>query len=309
MRLVTSRTPQEPSRPSGPPAPGSLPGPHAAYLRVYEPVSAFPEGEREAWADYARSSGTRAGRVAAEQHRALAGVLSVPPRPVPAEEEREAFVLEVDSVVHVCPAQTRLRSWLALGRFRDGLPDSLLHAFVPPLALERAEADHARWGGEQADAPLRILTATWSVPLPWFVPFAPADRLVDLTGRYPAVVHRTRMSAARRRVARALRALRSADRAEQAGAAGDLADLADVVTEVGELGRWLEEFHSRSWIELDYAGLARLLGRDGVLEDDSVAEVAATVAALTEDDRDEAARHYAAVVGRWSAVQALERAN
>jgi len=299
MRLVTSRTPQEPSRPSGPPAPGSLPGPHAAYLRVYEPVSAFPEGEREAWADYARSSGTRAGRVAAEQHRALAGVLSVPPRPVPDEEEREAFVLEVDSVVHVCPAQTRLRSWLALGRFRDGLPDSLLHAFVPPLALERAEADHARWGGEQADAPLRILTATWSVPLPWFVPFVPADRLVDLIGRYPAVVHRTRMSAARRRVARALRALQRAD----------LTHLADVVAEVGELGRWLEEFHSRSWIELDYAGLARLLGRDGVLEDDSVAEVAATVAALAEDDPAAAARHFAAVIGRWSAVQALERAN
>ncbi|HTE74946.1 MAG TPA: hypothetical protein VK640_17355 [Actinomycetes bacterium] len=296
---MTSRTPQEPSRPSGPPAPGSLPGPHAAYLRVYEPVSAFPEGEREAWADYARSSGTRAGRVAAEQHRALAGVLSVPPRPVPDEEEREAFVLEVDSVVHVCPAQTRLRSWLALGRFRDGLPDSLLHAFVPPLALERAEADHARWGGEQADAPLRILTATWSVPLPWFVPFVPADRLVDLTGRYPAVVHRTRMSAARRRVARALRALQRAD----------LTHLADVVAEVGELGRWLEEFHSRSWIELDYAGLARLLGRDGVLEDDSVAEVAATVAALAEDDPAAAARHFAAVIGRWSAVQALERAN
>ena len=304
MRLVTSRTPQEPSRPSGPPAPGSLPGPHAAYLRVYEPVTAFPEGEREAWADYARSSATRAGGVAAEQHRALAGVLSVPPRPVPDEEEREAFVLEIDSVVHVCPAQTRLRSWLALGRFRDGLPDSLLHAFVPPLALERAEADHARWGGEQAGHPLRILTATWSVPLPWFVPFVPADRLVDLTGRYPAVVHRTRMSAARRRVARALR---TADLAEATGTGTDAA--ADVVAEVGELGRWLEEFHARSWLELDYAGLARLLGREGVLEDDSVAEVAAAVAALTEDDPDEAARHYAAVVGRWSAVQALERAN
>ena len=303
MRLVTSRTPQEPGRPAGPPTPGSLPGPHAAYLRVYEPVSAFPEPEREAWADYARGSGNRAGRLVAEQHRALAGVLSVPPRPVPDEEEREAFVLEVDSVVHVCPVQTRLRSWVALGRFRDGLPDSVLHAFVPPLALERAEADHARWGGEEAGAPLRILTATWSVPLPWFVPFAPADRLVDLTGRYPAVVHRTRMSAARRRVARALRALRTADLTS----AGE--EAADVVAEVSELGRWLEEFHARSWLELDYAGLARLLGRQGVLEDDSVAEVAAALAALTEDDPEQAATHYAAVVGRWSAVQALERAN
>ena len=145
------------------------------------------------------------------------------------------------------------------------------------------------------------------MPLPWFVPFVPADRLVDLTGRYPAVVHRTRMSAARRRVARALRALRTSDLAEATGAGTDAA--ADVVAEVGELGRWLEEFHARSWLELDYAGLARLLGREGVLEDDSVAEVAAAVAALTEDDPHEAARHYAAVVGRWSAVQALERAN
>jgi hypothetical protein len=266
-------------------------------------VSAFPEPERAAWTEYARSSGSRAGRVAAEQHHALTGVLSVPPRPVPDEEVREAFVLEVDSVVHVCPVQTRLRSWVALGRFRDGLPDALLHAFVPPLALERAEADHERWGGAEAGVALRILTATWSVPLPWFVPFAPADRLVDLTGRYPAVVHRTRMSAARRRVARALRALRTADLAAATGEA------VDVVAEVSELGRWLEEFHARSWLELDYAGLARLLGRDGVLEDDSVAEVAAAVAALTEDDPEEAARHYAAVLARWSAVQALERAN
>jgi hypothetical protein len=115
------------------------------------------------------------------------------------------------------------------------------------------------------------------------------------------------MSAARRRVARALRALRTAD---VTGAGETAAEaVADAVAEVGELGRWLEEFHSRSWLELDYAGLARLLGRDGVLEDDSVAEVAAAVAALTEDDPDEAARHHAAVVGRWAAVQALERAN
>ena len=279
----------------------TLPGPHAAYLRVYEPVTAFPEPDRAAWASYAtdqsRRAETRVGRLVAEQRQALAGVLSVPPRPVPAEEEREAFLLEVDSVVHVCPVQSRLRSWVALGELRESLPMSVLHAFVPPLALERAEQDHKRWAHDEAGSALRILTATWSVPLQWFVPFAPADRLVDISGAHPTVVHRTRMSAARRRVARALRTLR--------GSVGDV----DVADDVERLARWLEEFHARSWLELDYAGLARLLGPEGVEADTSVADVAAAVAALAADDEDEALSRYATVAARWAAVEALERAN
>ncbi len=279
----------------------TLPGPHAAYLRVYEPVTAFPEPDRAAWASYAidqsRRAETRVGRLVAEQRQALAGVLSVPPRPVPAEEEREAFLLEVDSVVHVCPVQSRLRSWVALGELRESLPMSVLHAFVPPLALERAEQDHERWAHDEAGSALRILTATWSVPLQWFVPFAPADRLVDISGAHPTVVHRTRMSAARRRVARALRTLR--------GSVGDV----DVADDVERLARWLEEFHARSWLELDYAGLARLLGPEGVEADTSVADVAAAVAALAADDEDEALSRYATVAARWAAVEALERAN
>lgn len=279
----------------------TLPGPHAAYLRVYEPVTAFPEPERAEWASYAREQSrraeTRAGRLVAEQRQSLAGVLSVPPRPVPAEEEREAFLLEVDSVLHVCPVQSRLRSWVALGELRESLPTSVLHAFVPPLALERAEQDHRRWAGDEAGSALRILTATWSVPLQWFVPFAPADRLVDLSGPHPTVVHRTRMSGARRRVARALRTLRAS--------VGEV----DIADDVEVLGRWLEEFHARSWLELDYAGVARLLGADGVQADTSVADVAAAVAALAADDEDGALSRYAAVAARWAAVQALERAN
>jgi hypothetical protein len=216
---------------------------------------------------------------------------------VPPDEERAAFLLEVDSVVHVCPVQSRLRSWVALGELKESLPTTVLHAFVPPLALERAEQDHKRWARDEAGSALRILTATWSVPLQWFVPFVPADRLVDLGGPHPTVVHRTRMSAARRRVARALRTLR--------GSIGEV----DVADDVEALGRWLEEFHARSWLELDYAGLARLLGPAGVQEDTSVADVAAAVAALAAEEQDEALSRYATVAARWAAVQALERAN
>jgi hypothetical protein len=264
---------------------------------VYEPLVAFPAPEREAWAAYASRGVTRASRLVAEHRNALAGLISVPPRPVPAHEEREAFVLEIEDTLHVCPVQARLRSWVALGQFRDGLPDSLLHAFVPPASLRRAEADHERWGRAEVGSVLRILTATWSVPVPWFVPFAAADRVVDLSSDHPTVVHRTRMSAARRRVARALRALRRT--------VGDL----DVVDELADLGRWLEEFHARSWVELDYAGLALLMGSEAVTDDTSVADVAAAVAAVADGDDSAAAARYRAVVDRWAAVQVLAHAN
>jgi hypothetical protein len=233
--------------------------------------------------------------LSAEHRNALAGVLSIPPRPVPSDEPREAFVLEAGGTVHVCPVQTRLRSWMALGEFRDGLPDALLHAFVPPASLERAEADHANWARSSAAVPLRILTATWSVPIHWFVAFAPTDREVRLD---PAeVLFRTRMSAARRRVGRSLRTLR-----RSVGEITYVEDLEDV-------GRWLEDFHPRSWLELDYGGLARILGPEGLAGDRSVEEVGAALDALADGDEATATEAYRRVVDRWARVRDLEHAN
>src|SRR4029079_8952784 len=130
-------------------------------------------------------------------------VLAVPPRPVPTDEEREAFVLEVDGLLHVCPVQCRCRG-SCRSRPPTGGPRTVLVRCAPS---DRVLAEEADGGGRGT----------------------------------PGVVHRTRMSAARRRVARALRTLTT-----------HLGDL-DVVEEVEELARWLEEFHARSWLELDYA--------------------------------------------------------
>jgi len=47
-----------------------------------------------------------------------------------------------------------------------------------------------------------------------------------------------------------------------------------------EIGRWLEEFHPHSLVELDYGGLVQLLDDDALRADQSVAEVSATVSAL-----------------------------
>jgi hypothetical protein len=271
------------------------PNPYSAYLRVYEPLAAFTAAEREAWTTYADSAEPRAARLTFEHQDAMAGVISVPPRPVPSDEPREAFVLEAAGTLHVCPVQIRLRSWTALGQFRDGLPDDVLHAFVPPASLERAEADHASWGDAEVGAPLRILTATWSVPVHWFVPFAAGDR--DLRLDPPEMVLRTRMSAARRRVGRSLRSLRRA--------VGDIL----YVDDLDSLGRWLEDFHPRSWLELDYGGLASLMGVDGLVADTSVEEVTAALDALAEGDEPGAAVSYRSVVERWARVRALEHAN
>jgi hypothetical protein len=275
--------------------PVTLPSPYCAYLRVYEPLAAFDAEERAQWQSYAGRAEPRAQRLSAEHRTALAGVISMPPRPVPSDEPREAFVLEAGGTVHVCPVQARLRSWTALGEFRDGLPDTLLHAFVPPASLERAEADHANWSRATAAAPLRILTASWSVPIHWFIAFSPEDREVRLDTA--EVVLRARMSAARRRVGRALRTLR-----RSVGEITYVEDLEDV-------GRWLEDFHPRSWLELDYGGLARILGPEGLAGDRSVEEVRSALNALAAGDEATATAAYGTVVDRWARVRALEHAN
>jgi hypothetical protein len=275
------------------------PSPYTAYLRVYEPLEAFPAHTRAAWAAQAAQESASADRLVAERDRSLVALLRVPPVPVPAEEVQDAFVLRVDDEPLVCPVQSRLRSWVALGEFRDGLPDTLLHAFLPPAVLDRADAEHRRWASDDG-ARLSIRTATWAVPIHWFVAFEDGEAIRALEGDL-SLVYRTGISAARRRVARALRTLSRLD--------GDDGYEIDYVAELEELARWLEEFHSRSWVELDYAGLPHLMGADWLRTDRSVADVGAALTALAAGDQDSAAAVYETLVERWAAVNAFEHAN
>jgi hypothetical protein len=108
---------------------------------------------------------------------------------------------------------------------------------------------------------------------------------------------RTEISKARRRAHRALSVLRRS--------LGDVA----ASEAVEESARWLEEFHSRSIVELDYGGLAELLPDDTLLADDSATLVQAGLAALATGDADAATSTYERLVERWRAVQLLERSN
>ncbi|MDX2826689.1 hypothetical protein PV416_37870 [Streptomyces ipomoeae] len=271
--------------------------PYASYLRVYEPLAAFPEPERSHWARYARR--TDRPSYQDELRRSLADLVPIPPIPVPVHESSDAFVLEVDGVVCVCPWRTRLRGWQALGDLAEELPAPVLDAVLPPLVRRQASQDYERWMARNPDARPWIRTSTWHVPLNWFVLVSDEERTYEKgTGETsPVLRYRTPMVQARRRVARGLRALR------------ETLDEGPLIDGLIDVGRWLEEFHPRSLVELDYGGLVHVLPATELDGDHSAADVAEGIEALRTGDGLAAGEAYGRLVERWRAVRDRRSAN
>jgi hypothetical protein len=311
--------------------------PYAAYLRVYEPLSAFSDAEGRYWAEYAASAARprRAAALDAEQAEGLSRLIATPPIAAPRRESGQAYVRWADGVTYICPWQTRLRSWLELARLRSTARPLLATAFVAGQADE-ALRDFASWQGQASSLRVFIQSCTWAVPPGWFVPFAPEERWLVLggaseaDGRGPAtaaatrtLIYATAMSQARRRIARALNALRrtSGDAlTSPPGAAVSGGDTGEsggrdglgpwqATVEIAQIGRWLEEFHPHSVVELDYGGLVYLLDDDSLRADQSVAEVSAAISASREGQQDLASVLYQRLRGRWRALESLEAAN
>lgn len=291
--------------------------PYNAYLRVYEPLAAFPEPERSHWSGYAAAEGAPTAQD--EVRQALADLLPVPPVLVPVHESRDAFVAVVDGVTHVCPWRTRLRCWMTLGEVREQFPAPVLDAVLPPVVRQQAEADYERWRERNPDTRPWILSSTWHVPVRWFVLFSDDERefeparLEDDGGDEPGQAgqperpersgkrssgpvlrYRTPMVQARRRVARGLRALR------------DAMEDGPLIEGLVEVGRWLEDFHPRSLVELDYGGLVHAIPEGRLAEDHSASDVAEGLEALREGDGERAGEAYGKLTDRWRGVRALE---
>jgi hypothetical protein len=257
---------------------------YAAYLRIYEPVSAFHEPDRSRWAAYAASS-TRPRRrdsLAVEHAEALRRAITTPWFAVPERESEHAYVRRVDDTTYVCPWQTRLRCL-----------------------------------GEAGLARPHIVASSWTVPLTWFVPFAPAERWLSLgdgRGRAGtaatasatrALVYTTPMTRARRRVARGLGALRHLP----AGSGDIVLETSRAVGELAEVGRWLEDFHPYSLVELDYGGLVHLVSDDALCGDQSVAEIRAGIDGAARGECEFAVAMYMRARDRWRAFAEFEQAN
>ena len=289
----------------------------AAHLRVYEPLGSLPEEERRHWAGYVESgkAPSRPLLMAREHEAALAAALAVPPR-VTFGGEEHAFVRHLDGLTYICPSRLQLRAWEALEEFCSRLPDEILEAFLPGAVCASAEVDHDTWVATHPDVRPGILTETWAVPVPWFVLFEADERRLVLgerrsgaaatgpgqagvaqTGLDRALVYLTAMSRARRRAARALHV---AQRSLGDGPAIDALD---------EIGRWLEEFHPHSLVELDYGGLVHLLDDEALSADTSVAEIGEALEQLAKGEIVAAGEIYEGVVARWRAIAGLEHAN
>ncbi|GAB2733014.1 hypothetical protein [Streptomyces bullii] len=271
--------------------------PYATYLRVYEPLAAFPEPERSHWARYARR--TDRPSYQDELRRALADLAPTPPVPVPVHESEDAFVLDADGVLCVCPWRTRLRGWQALSEIAEELPPPVLDAVLPPVLRRQAAQDYERWLTDNPDARPWIRTATWQVPINWFVLVSDDEREYDKgsADEAPVLRYRTPMVQARRRVARGLRALKEA------------MDEGPLIEGLVDVGRWLEEFHPRSYVELDYGGLVHALPAGALEDDHSAADVAEGIAALRRGDGPAAGAAYGRLVERWRSVRDLRSAN
>jgi len=310
---------------------------YAAYLRIYEPVSAFHEPDRSRWVAYAASS-TRPRRrdsLAVEHAEGLRRAITTPWVAVPERESEHAYVRRVDGTTYVCPWQTRLRCLLAYGQMWSGSGAVLAceGSAGERLAAEGSAGEKLAGEGLAADGdpalaalarlgeagPARphIVASSWTVPLTWFVPFAPAERWLSLgdgRGRVGAaatasatraLVYTTPMTRARRRVARGLGALRHLP----AGSGDAVLEPSRAVGELAEVGRWLEDFHPYSLVELDYGGLVHLVSDDALRGDQSVAEIRAGIDGAARGECELAVAMYMRARDRWRAFAEFEQAN
>ncbi|MFC7326368.1 hypothetical protein [Marinactinospora rubrisoli] len=310
--------------------------PYTAYLRVYQPIAAFSSRDQAYWRAYADSPDRprRVESVAVEHAESLRRIVATPPIVVPEHESGDAYVRRMGRDLYICPWQTRLRSWLAFREFRTATPAHLSAAFVPETVARAAESGFERWQERGEPVRTRILTSTWTVPLSWFVPFAPTERCLVLdaapgqtaarddsgpsqwgTATGPALpagkwgesgphaatramLYVAEVAESRRRLARAIAVLR--------GTVGE----GVLLTAAEQLEDWLSAVaHPRGLLELDYGGLVHLLDDAGLRADESVAEVAAAVTSLENGQEGLAMAMYHRLTRRWRAVQALEHAN
>lgn len=274
----------------------------AAYLRVYEPLSAFDRQSQLYWRRYvhegrAVTPADGPGRQRTAVLEALgAGWTRLPDLP------DEAYVLQADETLLVCPWNLRIRVAEAALSARDGVPPILADAFVPPVLAGLAKEIVTDWHSgsrvlEYGAPRQHEQISTWSVPLRWFVLVDFEERDLSVRAGRRVLRYRTEISKARRRAHRALSVLRRS--------VGDV----PISEAVEESARWLEEFHPRSVVELDYGGLTSVLSDAALSEDDSPSLVAEGLAGLAKGDADAATRAYEQLVERWRAIQLLERCN
>lgn len=308
-----------------------VPRPFCSYLRVYEPLSAF-DGARAERIRRSLRAGALPRTMVGERERELwlRSQLAAPPRLLPGDgpdgapapnAPRDVLVLGAAEVPRpagdgsaaarpgdaettdaedeplVSPLDLRPRSATALAGFLNTAIGPLVEATLS-LPAETARSRTSAVMAELASNAMHAISATWTVPLPWFALIDPEARHLVLAPQDDPdrqVSWRARMTDARQRVARSHTVVRQA-----IGEEGPAAVLRDT-------GRWLEHFHADSVVELDYGGLVQLLDDNTLLADTSAADVHAIVDALEGGEAELVSELYERLRDFWGELAANER--
>lgn len=264
-----------------------------AYLRVFEPLDAFPPGEQERWGRYVADGRAMSSGTAMSAEAALAASRLVTRR-APIGHEA-ALVRRVGRRVHLCPLQVAERHAVALLAFRELVPDLVVDAFVSPDEARGAVAEV-----ERLERPPHIRESPWAVPLRWFVLFEPHERhfLDPPEGSGPRLVYLTTAGLALDRLDRVIEVVEET-----------IEDPEPIVESLADLVDWLASFDEDSLLELDYGGIARLVPAGDLATDLSCEELWQSIASLERGDAMAATLGYEAVSARWQSLRYHHRAN
>jgi hypothetical protein len=264
-----------------------------SYLRVYQPLSAFPEAERARWGKDLEI-GTKTEHEASRRwliEPTMQAVDHTLGRP------EGAFVRNVDGVVLVCPLRTRLRMLAGLIAFRGMVPDEVADAFVPEDVARRAAAALENVEETYPDVRSYIVHATWHVPLRWFTAFDDSERILTEDSEGLRIRYETPLSSGQARVERALSILERSWIDE------------DVTRAVRELSEWLTGFPEEGLLELDYGGVGGLFDEDALVDDRTAAEVWECLEALSAGDVARAGQVFAELSESWGELRSQEAVN
>ncbi|TNC26128.1 hypothetical protein [Amycolatopsis alkalitolerans] len=294
--------------------------PFVAYLRVYEPLSAFGEPASDQLKEAVEAATlNRASVGEREQCMWLKSQAATPIRLLPAEladgraapsTTTDLLVLDAADVPGevgpgplICPLELRARSAAALVSFL-GDASPALTASVLDAGGVTAETVRSRTNSALSDLPkaaVHVLSTTWTVPLPWFALVDPAEKRLNLgSGQEDPereLSWRVAMPDALRRAAEARELVEST-----LGDSGPTRILE-------ETERWLTNFDPASAVELDYGGLVQLIA-DPILESDTSAEeVHRILEALRAGDVERLAELFNDLREYWAELAAREHFN
>ena len=279
-----------------------MPAPFLSYLRVYEPLRAF-DGPSGARVRAALARGPVAPERAGIHEREVCLRAQLAARLLPGDERNDGTGLAHGSEVLVlggasgeplvCPLDTRERAAAAVLAFLEAEAPLLRASTLPvPESVARRQAERVM--ADLGEGAAHVVSASWTVPLPWFALVDPEERQLRLDGKR-RVWWRVPMGRARARAAQAERIVRAG--------LGD-SEPADVLAETGT---WLARFDRASVVELDYGGVAELVDDEALREDDSADQVRDALQALREGDKAAAQASYERLREFWADVAGKQR--